>query len=381
MKTQKAFLILAGVLAAGANVYGDKVTLSATPPSVQQAIRSKAGSHQIEDIDRDQRNGQMTYEVSWKNSAGVQQELLLSENGNVLRDVQGDNQSSTATPAVNNPGFNGFNKTPVALADTPRAVQASVYTKIPNAPIDSVQRGVWNGRTFYEVNYQENGQPKTYWVDENGKAMERGHWQPQFGTAVANVRLTGPQKVSFDDAPRNVQRTINYVANGAALENLQRGQWNGRTIYLTNFRRNGENIQLEVFDDGSIFTKTPGIKIAGTATAPAKRQSFFDKAAELLGGGATPATTQPAPATSALSLAEAPLAVQQTVNQSAKGAALQDLQRSDWNGRALYEASFQQNGQNMKLQVLDDGSILSMRPASTAVGAPPSTVSGSGQSR
>src|SRR3954454_272135 len=114
MKAQKALLILASVIGAGSTVYADKVTLSSTPPSVQQAIRAKAGSHEIEDIDRDQRNGQTTYEASWKNNAGVQQELLLSNTGTVLRDVAGDasaaNTSATAatsTAAANAQNFAG----------------------------------------------------------------------------------------------------------------------------------------------------------------------------------------------------------------------------------------------------------------------------------
>jgi uncharacterized membrane protein YkoI len=300
MKTRKAFLILTGVLAAGSTVYADKVTLSATPPSVQQVVRSKAGSHEIEDIDREQRNGQVTYEASWKNNAGVQQELLLNENGQILRDVQGDNVTYSTAPA--------------------------------------------------------------------------GQWQPRFGSAETNYGLTDGQKIQFNNAPYEVQRTVNHIANGAAIESIYSGKWNGRTVFSSTFHRNGEKIRLQTFEDGSIVTKTPGVTVA-SSTAP-KRQSFFDKATEFLGGNnsATQRATTPA-----MSLADAPQAVQQTVNQSTKGAPLQDLQRTQWNGRTLYEAAFQQNGQNMKLQVLDDGSILSMGPAATAVGAPASSEIGTGR--
>ena len=386
MKTQKAFLVLAGVLATGASVFADKVTLSATPSSVQQVVRSKAGAHEIEDIDRESRNGQMTYEVSWKNNAGVQQELLLNENGQILRDVAGDTSTATGGPAANTQGWaSSSNRTPISLSDAPRAVQAAVYTQVPNAPIDSVQRVTRNGRTFYEVSYQENGQARSYRVDENGKPVQNfrggdsrgGDWQPQFGTAATNLGLSSPEKIDFNNAPRNVQRTVNHIANGAPIESIYSGKYNGRTVYSSTFRRNGETIRLQTFDDGSIVTRTPGVTVA-TTTAPAtKRSSFFDKAADLLGGGGSN-NAQPA-ATPSLNLADAPQAVQQTVNQNTRGAALQNLQRSDWNGRALYEASFQQNGQDMRLQVLDDGSILSMRPASSAVGAPGTSQTGSGR--
>src|SRR5437870_2526522 len=90
MNTKKAILILAAAAGAASSVYADKVTITATPPAVQQAIRSRSGSREIEDIDRDNRNGQVTYEASWKNASGTQQDLTVAENGNILKDVPAD---------------------------------------------------------------------------------------------------------------------------------------------------------------------------------------------------------------------------------------------------------------------------------------------------
>jgi hypothetical protein len=383
MKTRKAFLVLAGALAAGSSVYADKVTLSSTPPSVQQAIRAKAGTREIEDIDRDQRNGQTTYEASWKNEVGAQQELLVSDTGKILRDIP----SVAASSAVTSQNLTASSQpaTTVALSDTPRAVQAAVYAQLPSAPIESVQRKTsWNGTTFYEVAYHDNGQARTYRVDASGKTFENfrgGRAEPRYGTAETNLALTGPEKMTFDQSPRAVQRTINQIANGAPIDAMERAQWNGRSVYASTFRRNGETVQLQVFEDGSVVTKTPGVTLAKTISTPAttttKKPSFWDKAADLFNKQET-ATTTTAPAPS-LRLADAPTAVQQTVNQSMRGAVLQDLQKTQWNGRNLYEAAFQQNGQAMKLQVLDDGSILSMGPSNTAVGGPASGTSGTGR--
>src|SRR3954465_1591766 len=86
MKTRKAFLVLAAIMA-GTSAYADKVTLQQTPPAVQQAIRARAALRPIEDIDRNVQNGQTNYEASWKDNAGQQQELLVSETGQIMRDV------------------------------------------------------------------------------------------------------------------------------------------------------------------------------------------------------------------------------------------------------------------------------------------------------
>src|SRR5437762_6001911 len=88
MKTRKALLIFAAI-AAASTVYADKIQFSQAPPAVQQAIRQKAGRHQVEDIDRGMRNGQTVYEASWKGQGGAQQELLVSEAGTILRDAVG----------------------------------------------------------------------------------------------------------------------------------------------------------------------------------------------------------------------------------------------------------------------------------------------------
>src|SRR5687767_3973811 len=228
MKTRKALLILAAAATASTS-YADKVQFVELPPAVQKAIRQKAGRAQIEDIDRETRNGQVTYEASWK-SGGSQQELLVSETGTILRDAVG---ASTGLAQQN---LTLANKVGVALTETPQAVQTAINNQIPNAPVDGVQRGIWNGQNIYEITYHDNGQLKTYQVTETGqpvvsKTPVRG-FQPRYaGEADQNVPLSAGAKMAFNSAPRPVQTTVQHLANGARIEDFERGQWNGRTVY------------------------------------------------------------------------------------------------------------------------------------------------------
>src|SRR5215212_1670272 len=114
MKTRNALLILIAA-ATASSTYGDKIQFSQAPPAVQKAIRQKAGRHQIEDIDRETRNGQLTYEASWKGQGGAQQELLVSEAGTILRDIVG---ASTGLAQQN---LTLANKTGVSINETPQA--------------------------------------------------------------------------------------------------------------------------------------------------------------------------------------------------------------------------------------------------------------------
>jgi len=381
MKARKALLILAAA-ATASTLYADKVQLSQAPPLVQQAIRQKAGRHPIEDIDRNVRNGQTVYEASWKGQGGTQQELLVSEAGTILRDIVG---ASTGLAQQN---LTLANKTGVGLTETPQTVQIAIHNQIPNAPIDGIQRGIWNGQNIYEVTYHDNGQLKTYQVTESGQPVVSqtpvapASWQPRYSNlATQNVPLSAGAKVALISVPVPVQTTITNVAAGAQIEDLERGQWNGRTVYQAAFKRNGQNVELQVLDDGALlnskpfgaatdpnFAGTPVAKFPGTlgrAANDIRYAGLADGNVQLSGGAKMPFT-------------EAPRAVQTTVNAFANSAPVEDFERGDWNGRTVYEAAFKRNGENIELQVLDDGSILTRQPA-TAAGAPAAGLSGEGQ--
>lgn len=401
MKTRKALLILAAAVTA-TSIYADKIELSQTPPAVQQAIRQKAGRHQIEDIDRNVQNGQTTYEASWK-SAGAQQELLVSEAGTILRDVAG----SGASTGLAQDNLTLANKTGIALTETPRAVQAAIYRHIPTAPIDSVQKGIWNGQNIYEATYRDNGQLKTYQVTEAGQPVvgKRGAtgFQPRYmGLADQNVPLSAGSKLALTSAPQPVQKTVQHVAAGAPVEDFERGQWNGRTVYQAAFKRNGQNTELQVFEDGTIVTKDPAPTATGKEQARAARR---DRANSGLLSGTYPTLQRPgeAPASASnptapagvryaglsasnvqisggakIDLSAAPAPVQNTLRQVAAGAQIEDLERGTWNGRTVYEGAFKQNGQNTEVQVLDDGSVLT-KQLPTAAGSPAPGAAGTGQ--
>jgi hypothetical protein len=267
MNARKALLILAAA-ATASTIYADKVQFSQTPLAVQQAIRQKAGRHQIEDIDRNVRNGQTVYEASWKGQGGAQQELLVSEAGTILRDVVG---ASTGLAQQN---LTLANKVGVAITETPQAVQTALHNQIPTSPIDGIQRGIWNGQNIYEVTYHENGQLKTYQVTESGQPVVSqapvapAGWQPRFSNLSSqNVPLSAGAKVALSSVPSPVQTTIKNMSAGAPVEDLERGQWNGRTIYEAAFKRNGQNVELQVLDDGAILTRQPATAVGAPGPA------------------------------------------------------------------------------------------------------------------
>lgn len=271
MKINKALLILAAA-ATASTIHADKIDFSQAPPPVQRAIREKAGPRRIEDIDRNIRNGQITYEASWKSERGIQQELLLSEAGTILRDVVG---ASTGLAQQN---LTLANKTGVTINETPQAVQTAIHSQLQNAPVDTIQRGIWNGQSIYEITYHDNGRLQTVQITEAGQPVvsktPAAGWQPRYSNlAEKNVPLSSGAKLALNSAPRAVQTTVNQLANGVRIEDFERGEWNGRTVYQAAFKRNGQHVELQILDDGAVLTKAPALPAAAATGAPANATS------------------------------------------------------------------------------------------------------------
>jgi len=268
MKMRKAFLILAAV-AAGSCVYADKVTLDQAPQAVQQAIRARAGRHPIEDIDRSTQNGQTTYEASWKDNKGAQQELLLTDNGYVLRDVPSGRRGRGAQGALlangNIVGFTNAQTAPLNWASD--SFQTKLKGMANGAAIDNFQKGQFQGKTAYQASYKTNGNSMTVVLDENGTVL--ASTAPR-GSAPVGVITTRPsatvstingfsnaQQAPMNWASDSVQNKFRQMANGAEIQNFQKGQYQGRNAFLGTFSQNGQTTTLVMGEDGSVLASAP----------------------------------------------------------------------------------------------------------------------------
>jgi uncharacterized membrane protein YkoI len=366
MNMHTALFVLAAT-AATSSVYADKISLEQAPPAVREAILSKTGGQPIEDIDREVRNGQTVYEASFK-SGGTQQELLVSEAGTILRDA-----IPPSTGLANNT-LTLANRQTVSIVAAPTAVQNALRTGVQGSTIESVDKGIWNGQTIYEASFTRNGQRMTYQVNEAGKPVisknpaipaqqkvAKGKSPKYAGLSPNNVPLSGGAKMQVINAPTAVQRTVQQLSGGANIEDFERGQWNGRTVYEAAFKKNGQHVELQILEDGSVLTSGP--TVASTTTTPTALQPRY--------AGLSPSNV-PISGGAKIPFIGAPQAVQDAVNLIAAGANIEDMERGQWNGRTVYEAAFKKNGQHIELQVLEDGSIVTHGPAGSAVGGPAS---------
>ncbi len=266
-------MILAAV-AAGSCVYADKVTLEQTPPAVQQAIRQQAGRHHVEDIDRDVQNGQTTYEASWKDNKGAQQELLVSDQGQVLRDVPSGRKnrrgwaSSTGATLTANGSVVGFTNAQTApLNWASDSFQTKLKGMANGAPIDNFQKGQFQGKTAYQAAYKTNGNTMTVVLDENGTVLASSLPTSAAPVGVITARpsarrgtingFANAQQAPMNWASDAAQNKFREMANGAEIQNFQKGQYNGQTAYLGTFSHNGQTTTAVIGDNGSVLTSVP----------------------------------------------------------------------------------------------------------------------------
>lgn len=55
------------------------------PPAVQNTIRNQVGTGQIHEIEQEEKNGKIYYEVEWVTRDGVKSEIKVRPDGNIIK--------------------------------------------------------------------------------------------------------------------------------------------------------------------------------------------------------------------------------------------------------------------------------------------------------
>jgi len=237
---------------------------------VQQSIRQRSGRHAIEDIDRSVSNGQTTYEASWKDNKGRQQELLLSDTGQILRDVpRGQRDWTGAAPATLNNGMVvGFTNAQTApLNWASESLQAKLKGMANGGSIDNFQKGEFQGKTAYQASYKTNNTTATVVVDENGTVLASTLPSGAAPVGVITARpgarrgsiagFANGQQAPMNWASDTVQNKFKQMSNGSEIQNFQKGQYNGQTAFLGTYLQNGQPTTIVMSENGTVLTSVP----------------------------------------------------------------------------------------------------------------------------
>lgn len=255
-----------------------KVTWNDLPEAVKSTAQTRLNAASVDDIDRQVKDGKISYEIGFK-QGNEQKELLISDDGKILRDVQVPQAlvsgvSPTPVPGTvpSSTAASRFTR-PLTLAEVqvvpmnwaPETVQALINQNASGAPITKFEKGKWRGRTIYQSTYQLNGQSVRFQIGEDGKVVYDPRSPTAVGVPAAGVSgtassqlsntlvpLSSAEKVDRRSVPAGVERAIQIYAANNPVEDIDRGAWRGRNIYQIAFKDNGQHVEVQVDENGNL---------------------------------------------------------------------------------------------------------------------------------
>jgi len=246
------------------------------PPAVEKTAESRIGAQPILAFHKLPVNGQAVYHFRY-GQTGTPQDLFIGQGGAVVKappgaifnDVAGAQSTTTTTttatttaPAL--PDQTAAGGTWVAFKDLPWPAQQTILTQSgsASASITQVRQTMRsNGQKVYHVSFQKDGQPVRLAVQQDGTLVTplgaTGAATSSTTTTTttdANVTpLSAATKVNLSDLPPAVQTAIRTQANGAAIEDIDRGTVNGQTVYEAAYKKDGRTYELRVGADGTVM--------------------------------------------------------------------------------------------------------------------------------
>ena len=168
MKKYAITLLAASALVAGCNQSVDTASqkFNELPPAVQKTVRAQAPNAEIADVSQKTENGSQVYEVQLRNEGAVNSKIIVAADGTLV----GSDLPKTAGTLQRILTPTGAVGTPMSAL--PEAVQKTIKSQAPNAPIDHITRHTDNGRTIYEVEFKEPGTNPTLQVAEDGTVVQ-----------------------------------------------------------------------------------------------------------------------------------------------------------------------------------------------------------------
>lgn len=218
---------------------------NALPARVTQAAEAQKGGATIERFQKIRENGVFVYHFNFRRG-GRMSEIALNEDGSAFAGAVAAAQPQTAVAG----------SAMVPFKDLPWTVQKPMLDQSSYAKIEQVERTVANGRTVYVANYQKDGRNHQIRVADDGTILSGGAVVREGAGATYNRNVTplgGAVKVQMESLPPNIQRIIRNHANGAAIEDIDRGTLNGKVVYEAAFKRNDRTIEVRVAEDGTVL--------------------------------------------------------------------------------------------------------------------------------
>lgn len=233
---------------------GTKVSFDELPQEVQKTIRTHAGSLNVEDIQKKEKNGEACYQASFDKD-NMKSKLTVAEDGSLLQ----YQQARDMTVAAVVPEISSSDK---ELSDLPDAVQKAIEEKAGSAEVGNISESTLQGETVYHAGFNDGASHTDLIVSEDGELLASTQQ-----TALFIAPLESSEKLSLNSAPDPVQQAIREEASAAQVTDIDKGQWNGQTAYKVMVEKEGTPMALLLSESGDVL----GREVSEAAGAEPKK--------------------------------------------------------------------------------------------------------------
>jgi uncharacterized membrane protein YkoI len=287
------------------------------PDPVRKAVQKNKDD--IERIHSFIHEGKTVYEIQLDKKNG-NQFIYLSENGTRLTD-----------PSLRLKRL--AEQRDLKLGDLPKSVQQTFRKQAPgNVRISNINLETVDEKTVYGIEYTRAGQTDELRINEDGslaqgqKSLSKSGRKDK-GVAGFDRPLAATKKVSFDELPDAVKKTVRERAGSNRIEDTERGTLDGRVVYEVAFKSEGKHNELRVAEDGLVVQQIAGTQIRFPGS---------------------------------LTVEEVPPRVRQAIQAQVGSGEVNDIDKKTVDGKTVYEVGFKKEsgGAQHEIQIAEDGTVI-----------------------
>jgi hypothetical protein len=237
----------------GSQSAGQKMLLDQLPKPVQKTILQHSAGANPEHIQQITKNGRQCYTASF-DRAGMKEKVTVAQDGSLLS-LQ---QSDQFTVDVELPKLE---KSTIKFNELPQPVQQAIQQQAGSAQIGDLSQSQVDGKPLYRADFNREGVRHELFITPQGKIAAQVQ-----ETAFAIEPMQNVRSLSLSDAPQAVQQAVRQNAKGGQVSDIDKADWNDKTVYSVMVDKNGRLSQW-IFDQNGKVVEEPGRQVNDAAGA------------------------------------------------------------------------------------------------------------------
>lgn len=212
------------------------------PGGVRTSLQNELGAANVQFINREQRATGDVYAIGARTDDEYVQ-ITFDAEGRIVRD-------SRATPVIAVGAAESArtkNNSNLPMARLPVAVRDAIKAYAADSDVRSVNLGLDQGRTVYDVVYMKSGRRDRLVISKDGSVVRtEQNVSPAYDNGGKAPRM------AIGDLPPQVRETIRRQTDNVTVDEVSMREIGDQVLYAVRYKTNGAPIELLVDSDGSM---------------------------------------------------------------------------------------------------------------------------------